>query len=101
MSEITSNEAADLMLQNLQNLLGEEVYDVIAARIRGHYLRKEMDMHKAMIHCPEIVEHALIDLLGQMGRIILVKICEDAMSKKILPFSTTGNLAKCMSIMTE
>jgi hypothetical protein len=101
MSEITSGTAADLMLQSLQNLLGKEVYEVITERIRGHYLRKELDMHDAMIHCPEIIEHALIDLLGQMGRIILVKICEDAMQQKILPFSKTGNLARCMSIMTE
>lgn len=101
MSDAKSNVIADSVLQNLQNLLGKEMYDVLIARITADYLRDGMNFRDALIQRPDIIEHAMIELLGQMGRIILVKICEDTLYEGIPSSPGQGSLAKWMYIMVN
>ncbi len=89
------------MLQNIKDVLGPEVYDVIMTRIAEDYLDPEMDIRTAVMQRPDIFEGALVELLGQMGEILLVKMCQDIGLDDSLHYSRPGDLAKCMAMMAK
>ncbi|HVT62035.1 MAG TPA: hypothetical protein VHD33_00910 [Legionellaceae bacterium] len=103
MSKANIENIADILLQNLRDRLGEEVYSVIMKRVVKDYLGNNTDdLRSAMIQRPEIFESALVDLLGQVGRILLAKACEDIkIENGLFYYSKPGDLAKCMALVSK
>ena len=93
----------DTLLQNLRDRLGEEVYIVIMKRVVKDYLGNNVDgIRSAIIQRPDIFESALVDLLGQVGRLLLVKACEDIrIENGLFYYSKPGDLAKCMALVSK
>jgi hypothetical protein len=96
MSQTNISIIADTMLQNLRESLGAEAYDIVMSRIVKDYFGEKIDIHTAIIQRPEVFESAFVDLLGQMGRILLTKLLDDICPESIidLHYSKAGDFAK-------
>lgn len=89
-------KVVDTVLRNLESFLGPRCYDVVIKRIEEDYLGGETDIRAAILRRPDLFERALIGLLGEMGEILLVKVCAEIRFENNRLYSSPGDLARCI-----
>jgi len=96
MPEATFSNMIDSILQNLKDILGEEVYDIVMSRIVTQSFGKTINVRTAIIEDPELFESALLSLLGEMGRILLTKSLDEISAETICGqhYSKSGDFAR-------
>lgn len=92
----SSSNIIDSILQNLRDILGDEVYDVVMSRIISCYFGKAINVRTALAEDPELFETAFIALLGKMGRILLTKSLDEISAGSIggQHYSKSGDFAR-------
>jgi hypothetical protein len=91
-----SRDIIDSILQNLRDILGDEVYDVVMSRIISCYFGKAINVRTALAEDPELFESALLSLLGEMGKILLAKSLDEISAETIggQHYSKSGDFAR-------
>lgn len=103
MNEVTADteEVADVLLRDLQCILGTEVFSALSKLITRDYLGDEMDLRTAIIYRPELFECAFIGVIGAMGEKLLEYIWSSKLQEQFKltsseTFQSVGDLAKCI-----
>ncbi|AIF82325.1 hypothetical protein NTE_00243 [Candidatus Nitrososphaera evergladensis SR1] len=90
----------DAMLQNVRATLGREAYDVVMSKIIGDYFGESMDIREAIMCRPELFETAFLELLGQMGIILLSKSLAETCPESIgMQYSKRGDFARYITAL--
>ena len=98
MLHTTNDMLADAILQKMQSFLGRIVYDVVMTKIIDDYLDGDTDVRKAILQNPELFESAFLELLGEMGAILLSKtLGEIRLEHDYAQYSKRGDLARCIT----
>lgn len=90
------------MLRSLRDFLGPRCYDAVMTRIAEEdYLSSETDIRVAISKRPDLFERALIGILGEVGEIMLVKVCAEIRFENNQHYLNPGDLARCMATMPK
>ena len=69
------------VLEELESVLGPEESTNLFIEIEENYLGNELDILNAIITRPDLVERAIISILGNSGRIIFQLALKNARDK--------------------
>jgi hypothetical protein len=96
-----AENVADVLLINLEGILGTLAFDAIVEKISEDYLGNKMDICATIIRRPDLFERALIAILGEIGGRILAyiwcsKLCKQLNLGSALTYQKAGDLTKCI-----
>lgn len=90
----------DGMLQNIRATLGREAYDVVMSKIIGDYFGETIEIREAIMYKPELFETAFLELLGQMGFVLLAKSLAETCPESIgMQYSKRGDFARYITVL--
>lgn len=96
---------ADAILDNLMEIFGWSVYDMLTRKIMQNYLNNKIDIRTAIIEEPGVFERAFIGLIGPLGEKFLANVCEKVQSELDLNHHTTyskvGDFAKYIKVVSH
>lgn len=80
--------------------LGSESLNLIGKMITETYLGGEMDLRTAILERPAVVRRAFVEILGDVGEVLLMNACKNSYAKfgvdKSECCSEPGDFAKCV-----
>jgi hypothetical protein len=94
-------KVVDAVLRSLRDFLGPRCFDAVMTRITEDYLHGETDIRAAIAKRPDLFERALIGILGEVGEIMLVKVCAEIRFENNKHYSNPGDLARCLATMPK
>ena len=101
-----AENVADVLLINLEGIIGTLAIDAIVEKISEEYLGNEMDICATIIRRPDLFERALIAILGEIGGRILAyiwcsKLCKQFRLDPSLTYQKAGDLVRCIEGIRE
>lgn len=94
-----ADNAADMILKYLRDVLGDLVFDSLVYRIETEYLG-EMKIKTAILRRPELFERTFLDVLGgEAGVRILIDTCNNVGKRLDIDasYSSRGDFAQFMN----